>query len=63
MAYDEALIYATGIVLLNFVQTLSSSQYYQLSNHNAMKVRVAICSLIYRKVHIIRPNRSIDEIK
>lgn len=50
ITYQEALLFAGGIFLLNGLQALTSSQYYVIAYHNAMKVRVAICGLMYRKV-------------
>lgn len=49
--YKEALMYASGILIFNGLQTFSSNQYFMFTYHNAMKVRVAVCSLIYRKVN------------
>lgn len=50
--YQDALLYAGGIFLLNGLQALTSSQYYVIAYHNAMKIRVAICGLMYRKVNM-----------
>lgn len=47
--YSDALLYATGIVVLNGLNAIALNQVYNLSYHNGMKVRVAVCSLIYRK--------------
>lgn len=50
ISYPDALMYAGGIFMLNGLQALTSSQYYVIAYHNAMKTRVAICGLMYRKV-------------
>lgn len=50
MKYEEAIIYASGIVILTAINAILVSQFYSTSFHNGMKVRVAVCSLVYRKV-------------
>lgn len=50
MKYEEAIIYASGIVILTAINAILVSQFYGTSFHNGMKVRVAVCSLVYRKV-------------
>lgn len=45
----NALIYAAGIGGMSVLGALVSNQYTHASHHNGMKVRVAVCSLIYRK--------------
>lgn len=55
IAYHDAILYAVGIVALNGLNALFFNHVILLSFHNSMKVRVAVCSLVYRKVcfHII----------
>lgn len=48
--YYEAVMFAVGIIALNGMVALFSNHVLLLSFHNGMKVRVAVCSLIYRKV-------------
>lgn len=54
MTYEDALTYAGGLLLFNLMQTISSNQFYMDACHNGMKLRVALCSLIYRKVNQIK---------
>lgn len=54
ISYQEAIIYASEIVLLNALGTLLSAQIYVWGQQNGMQIRVAISSLIYRKVFIIQ---------
>lgn len=49
MSHEEALYYAAGIVLSNLINALIVNQFYVNSFHLGMKVRVAVCSIIYRK--------------
>lgn len=60
ISYRDALLYAGGIFLLNGLQALTSSQYYVIAYHNAMKIRVAICGLMYRKVNINKSSLQIE---
>lgn len=49
MRYHVALLFAGGIVIMNALNALILNHVYQLAFHNGLKVRVAVCSLIYRK--------------
>lgn len=49
MPYHDALLYASGIVLLNAFSAIFKSHIQYISFHNGMKIRAAVCSLIYRK--------------
>lgn len=53
ITYDEAMIYAIGIVVLTGLNAILNQQIMFLSFHDGMQIRVAVCSLIYRKVAII----------
>lgn len=63
MTYEDAMKYACGLLLFNGIQSLSWNQYFMVAYHNAMKIRVAVCSLIYRKVSILPANMIIDHTK
>lgn len=47
---DEAYLYATGVVFVSFINVLVLHPYMMAVMHVGMKMRVACCSLIYRKV-------------
>lgn len=49
MLYREALLYASGIVILNALNSIFANHIYFHAFHSAMQTRVAVCSLIYRK--------------
>ncbi|KAL0269547.1 UNVERIFIED_CONTAM: hypothetical protein PYX00_007245 [Menopon gallinae] len=49
MTKDDGLMYAGGMILLCFVGTILQNHYGMHGFHYGMKVRVACCSLIYRK--------------
>lgn len=54
MPYEEALWYASGMVILNALNALLVNQFFMIGFHNGMKIRVAVCSLIYRKVSVYK---------
>lgn len=54
MTYTDAFIYANGIVLLNAINGFVLSQYSSFGYNNGTKVRIAVCSMIYRKVTSVR---------
>lgn len=48
--HASALNYATGIVLLSAINIIANNQASIIGYHNGMKVRIAVSSIIYRKV-------------
>lgn len=53
MTYVDAVIYANGIILLNAVNAIAANKYVAIAYVNGLKVRTAVCSMIYRKVNTI----------
>lgn len=53
MSYENAFYYGTAIFGVTIISSFITMHYYFCAAHYAMKVRVAICSLIYRKVFSI----------
>lgn len=50
MTTDEALQVAGGMIVLIFISTVIQNHYGLGGFHHGMQVRIACCSLIYRKV-------------
>ncbi|KAK0092933.1 hypothetical protein PV326_000289 [Microctonus aethiopoides] len=49
MSKMEAYLYALGLILTSFTHLLFAHTYWMAATHMSMKMRVACCSLIYRK--------------
>jgi ATP-binding cassette subfamily C (CFTR/MRP) protein 4 len=52
---EEAYIYAAGVVLCSALNVIVIHPYMMAILHMGMKIRVACCSLIYRKVIVGNP--------
>lgn len=50
MSAEEAAIYATGVVLGSFLYNLTHQAFLMSSVHIGMQMRLACCSLLYKKV-------------
>lgn len=48
----NAFLYASGFVIVNAVNIVILTHYYTNSWTTGMKVRLAVCSMIYRKVKL-----------
>lgn len=53
MDYVDAFIYANGILVLTAINAIVVNHFIAMGWCNGMKVRVAVCSVIYRKVTYI----------
>lgn len=47
---EEALYYAGGMVICNFLTMMITNHYFIMCFHFGMKLRVATCAIIYKKV-------------
>ena len=52
MSREEALTYAGGLILSSALYSIIHHPYYLGVTHTGMRMRIAACSLIYRKVSI-----------
>ena len=56
----QAYLYATGVVMGSALYTFTHHPYFFVCQHTGMRLRVAACSLVYKKVKNISP---IEEFK
>lgn len=47
---DEALVFAGGLIMISFMIIFTLHPYQMGVVHVGMKMRIACCSLLYRKV-------------
>ena len=52
MTLFEAYMYGTGVVMMSAVYTFTHHPYFFGVMHTGMKIRIASCSLLYRKVRL-----------
>ena len=52
MSKFEAYMYGTGVVMMSAVYTFTHHPYFFGVMHTGMKIRIASCSLLYRKVSL-----------
>lgn len=57
---NEAYIYSAAIILTSALNVLTAHAYMQVNLHVGMKLRIAACSLIYRKSLRLSKNALID---
>ena len=50
--FEEALFYAGGFTVANFVTTMFANHLLFQSEYLGGRIRIAVCSLVYRKVYI-----------
>ena len=50
MSIEEAYLYATGVILSSAIYTFTHHPYFFGMMRIGMQVRIAACSLLYRKV-------------
>ena len=53
MSIDTAYLYVALIVMCSVGNVLCRQSYLMAMLHIGMKIRVAVCSLVYRKVRIL----------
>lgn len=50
ISHASAIYYAGGLVIINAISIVANNQLSLIAYHYAMKMRVAVCSVIYKKV-------------